>query len=50
MIEVDPSPETEQIELDIPDVQNAEFLIIRNRSPHGQSRVMLHSVDVFRPK
>jgi hypothetical protein len=48
-IEVDPSPETEQIEVDIPDVQNAEFLILRNRSPHGQSRVVLHSVDVLRP-
>jgi len=38
-----------EVYLKIPDVSAAEWLFIRNESPEGQSRAVVHSVDVLRP-
>jgi hypothetical protein len=46
---LDTAPEEQVVDLDIPDASAVDSLIIRNQSPNGPSRVVVHSVDVLRP-
>jgi hypothetical protein len=45
---LDAAPEEQVVDLDIPDASAVDSLIIRNQSPNGPSRVVVHSVDVLR--
>ena len=47
---VDVAPQAQEVDLDLPDGDTADLLIVRNQSPSGRSRAMLYSVDLLRPK
>jgi len=48
-IDAEPSPESQDVYVDVPDASAADLLVIRNQSPNGASRVIVQSVDVLRP-
>ena len=44
------APSVEDVYLNLPDLSGVEYLFIRNQSDDGHSRLILYSVDVFRPQ